>query len=140
MDTHIKNKINYQETPYRYVVFALYLLTSLVNSVPYSSFASMATIVEETFGTSTILVTLNYLIFPISHALFATPVNWCLTKKGIKVSYYVAAAIMITGVWLRTTLSENNPYVCLLGSLLCGFSYLFVLNSASKITLNWFRK
>lgn len=114
-------------------------MTSLVNSLPCSAFAAMTTIVEETFGTSPILVSLNYLIFPISHALFATPVNWCLTKKGIRVSYYIAAVTMIAGAWLRTTLTAGNPYICLLGSVLCGFGYLFILNSASKITLNWFR-
>jgi MFS family permease len=99
----------------------------------------MVTIVERTFGTPTILITLNYLVFPISHALFAAPVNWCLTKKGLRFSYHIASITMVAGVWLRTTLSEDNPYTCLLGSILCGFGYLFVMNSASKVTMNWFR-
>jgi len=62
-----------------------------------------------------------------------------LTKKGIRVSYYIAAALMIVGIWLRTTLSADGAYLCLLGSFLCGGSGLFVMNSASKITMNWFR-
>ena len=63
-----------------------------------------------------------------------------LTKKGIRVTYYIGTVVMIMGVWLRTTLTDGNPYLCLLGSFLSGSSGLVIMNSASKITLNWFRK
>lgn len=85
-------------------------------------------------------MTLNFLFFPISHCIFAVPVNWSLTKLGIRFSYIVAAITMIVGVWLRTTLTSENPYVCLLGSLLSGGSGLILLSSGSKVTLNWFKK
>ena len=62
-----------------------------------------------------------------------------LTKKGIRFSYSIGSVAMLTGVWLRTTLSNNNPYLCLLGSFLSGGSGLVVMNSASKITMYWFR-
>ena len=58
---------------------------------------------------------------------------------GIRFSYYLAAVVMIAGVWLRISLSEGDPYLCLLGSLLSGGSGLILLSSGSKITLNWFR-
>ena len=85
-------------------------------------------------------MTLNFLFFPISHCIFAVPVNWSLTKLGIRFSYIVAAIMMVVGVWLRTTLTSENPYVCLLGSLLSGGSGLILLSSGSKVTLNWFKK
>ena len=85
-------------------------------------------------------MTLNFLFFPISHCIFAMPVNWALTKRGIRFSYIIASIAMIAGVWLRTTLTESDPYVCLLGSLLCGGSGLILLSSGSKVTLNWFKK
>ena len=85
------------------------------------------------------MVSLNYLIGPIAHAIMAVPVNWMLTKKGIRLSYYVGAGVMVAGVWLRTTLSSSDPYLCLLGSFMSGGSGLVIMNSASKIALNWFR-
>ena len=104
-----------------------------------NTFSATATIVRNNFDIPDILISLNYLICPIAHAVLAFPVNWMLTKKGIRFSYYVAAAAMITGVWLRTTLSNSDPYLCLLGSFLAGGSGLVIMNSASKITINWFR-
>ena len=129
----------YKEYGYRYVILAIYLLASLVNSLPVNTFSATTSLVENQFDIPSYLVTLNYLIFPISHTLLAGPINWMLTKKGIRMSYYLGAVLMIAGVWLRTTLSTGNPYLCLLGSFLAGASGLFVMNSASKITLNWFR-
>jgi fucose permease len=114
-------------------------MASLVNSLPVNTFSATTTIVHKIYGIEPILITLNYLICPISHAVFAFPVNWMLTKKGIKVSYCIAAVLMIVGIWLRTTLSADGAYLCLLGSFLCGGSGLFIMNSASKITMNWFR-
>jgi hypothetical protein len=111
----------------------------LVNSIPVNTFSATTTIIERTFGTPTILITLNFLICPVAHAVMATPVNWMLTKKGIRLSYYVATGMMLVGVWLRCTLTPDDPYLCLFGSFLCGTGGLFIMNSASKITLNWFR-
>ena len=105
-----------------------------------NTFSATATIVQKNFDIPDIVISLNYLICPIAHAVVAFPVNWMLTKKGIRFSYYVGSATMILGVWLRTTLSDSNPYLCLFGSFLSGGSGLFIMNSASKITLNWFRQ
>jgi fucose permease len=115
------------------------LLASLVNQIPNNTFSATTSIVEKLFGTPDILISLNFLFFPIAHLAFALPVNWTLTKKGIRFSYFIASAVMVTGVWLRVTISSDNPYVCLLGSLLSGGSGLILLSSSSKITLNWFR-
>jgi len=95
----------YKEVPYRYVVIATYLFASLVNQVPSNTFSAMTSKVENEFHIPSILVTLNFLFFPISHCIFAMPVNWSLTKRGIRFSFIIAAVTMIAGVWLRTTLS-----------------------------------
>lgn len=132
-------KKEYKEYPYRFLIITLYLLTSLVNQLPVNTFSATTTIVQKNFDIPAGLITLNYLICPISHTICAAPVNWMLTKKGIKLSYYIATVMMIAGLWFRTTLTSSNPYLCLLGSFLCGSSGLFIMNSASKITQNWFR-
>ena len=97
---------NYQEVPYRFVIITIYILASLVNSIPMNTFSATVTIIRKNFDIPNILISLNYLLCPIAHALLAFPVNWMLTKKGIRFSYYVGSAIMIAGVWLRTTLSD----------------------------------
>ena len=128
-----------EESSYRFVILFTYVAASLVNNIPMNTFSSTATIVKNNFDLPPILISLNYLICPISHAIMAFPINWMLTKKGIRFSYYLGAAVMVAGVWLRTTLTEGNPYLCLLGSFMSGGSGLVIMNSASKITLNWFR-
>lgn len=105
-ETNSQDKdITYSESPYRFVIITVYILASLVNGLVNSTFAPIVTVIEHAFGTPKLIITFNYLVYPISHALFSGPVNWCLTKKGLRVSYYIASAAMITGIWLRTTLS-----------------------------------
>lgn len=135
----IDSQANFKESRYRFVIISVYLLASLVNALPSSTFAPLVILVQKVFGASKIVVSLNYFVFPICSALLSPLVNWSLTKNGIRLSYYFASIFMITGVWLRVTLSRNNPYLCLLGSILGGTAHLFIVNSASKITMNWFR-
>jgi hypothetical protein len=87
------------------VIITVYILASLVNQVPANTFSATTSKVEKEFNLPSILVTLNYLFFPISHCIFAMPVNWTLTKRGLRFSYIIAAIAMIAGVWLRTTLT-----------------------------------
>jgi MFS family permease len=104
-----------------------------------NTFSATTTLATDLFALPSALVTLNYLIFPISATLFSPLINWLITKHGIRTSYYLAAALMLAGVWLRTSLSHDNPYLCLLGSLLAAIACNFLMNSASKLTTHWFR-
>lgn len=44
---------------------------------------------------------------------------------------------MVAGVWLRLLLEVGNPF-CLLGSALAAVGNIFILNTPSKVALNWF--
>lgn len=128
-----------KESPYSYVIIATYCFTALVCSLPVNTFASLNSKVENLFELSVVEVTLNTLMFPIAHTIFAFPCNWILNKKGIRVSYYISAALFVAGVWLRTFLTVGNSYLCLLGSLLSAIGGIFILNTPSRLALNWFK-
>lgn len=133
------NEQVFKEHPYRYVIFTAYFFAALVCSLPVNTFASINSKVENLFELSVVEVTLNTLLFPIAHTLFAFPCNWVLNKKGIRVGYFCSAALFIAGVWLRTFLAVGEPYICLLGSLLSAIGGIFILNTPSRLALNWFK-
>jgi MFS family permease len=121
------------------VIFGSYILTALVASLPVNTFASLNSIVEKLFNITIVEISLNTLMFPIAHTIFAFPCNWILNKKGIRISYYIAAIFAITGVWLRTLLAPGQPYICLLGSLLSAIGGIFILNTPSRLAITWFK-
>jgi hypothetical protein len=82
---------------------------------------------------------MNALLFTIAHPLFAFPCNWLLNKYGMRISFIVGGVFVIAGVWLRILLEVDNSYFCLAGSALAAIGNIFVLNTPSKIALNWFR-
>lgn len=85
------------------------------------------------------MVTLNSLLFPIAHTLFAFPCNYLITTYGVRLSYYLGGGLVVAGVWLRMLLMDGNGYFCLLGSLVSAVGGIFILNTSSKIAFGWFR-
>jgi hypothetical protein len=62
-----------------------------------------------------------------------------ITKKGIRFSFILSALSSVGGSWLRVTLSNTNPYMCLCGSFLTGIGAMILLNSVSRVAVEWFR-
>ena len=119
-----------------------YLLSTYaqpLSTLPVNTFSSLNSVVGKLFDLSIVEVSLNTLLFPIAHTLFAVPCNLLINKKGIRISYYVSAGLVVLGVWLRTFLTEGNPYICLLGSMISAIGGIFIFNTPSRIALNWFR-
>lgn len=54
------------------------------------------------------------------------------------ISFVVGAIFVSAGVWLRLLLEVGEPFYCLLGSLLAAIGNIFILNTPSKVALNWF--
>ena len=54
---------------------------------------------------------------------------------------FIGAALLVcSGVWLRLLLEVDRSVFCLLGSALAAIGNIAVLNTPSKVALNWFRK
>lgn len=129
----------YHEVKYRWVVFGIYVIGALVNSLPAQAFSSINSLVETRFHYSATIVTLNTLIFPISHPILAFPANWMLDKYGMAVGCFFGGLFLIAGVWLRTFIEVDEPVVCLIGSCLAAFGNLFIYNSPTILATNWFK-
>lgn len=111
-----------------------------MNSLPVHTFSSINVVVVDTFNLTSTEVTLNALLFTIAHPLLAYPCNWLINKKGMRLSFIIGAALVVAGVWMRLLLEEGTSVFCLLGSGLAATGSIFVLNTPSKLALNWFRK
>jgi MFS family permease len=130
----------FKEEGYRWVVLSAYLLAALVNSLPVHTFSSINVLIEGKFRISDTEVTLNALLFTIAHPLFAFPCNYLISQHGMRLSFILGAAFLVLGVWLRLLLEEEQSLYCLLGSALAAVGNIFILNTPSKVALNWFRK
>jgi fucose permease len=120
------------------VVLAVYLVTALVNSIPVHTFSTINVAVERIFEISAVEVTLNALLFTIAHPIFAFPCNWLINKHGMRLSFIVGGVFVVGGVWLRLLLEEGNSIFCLMGSGLAAIGNIFILNTPSKLAINWF--
>ena len=121
------------------MVLSLYLLSALVNSLPTTTFSAINSTVERQFSLSVLAVTLNSLFFPIGHTIFVYPCNYLINRTSLRVSYRLAAGLIVAGVWMRTGIGEGQPGLCLVGSFLAAVGNIAVLNTPTKIPLNWFR-
>lgn len=129
----------YQESSYRYVNLAIYILAALVNSLPSQIFASINNLVSKSYNLDPLIVSLFTFVFPILHPICAFPANWILDKCGIKIGCIIGAIFLVSGVWMRTFIRENQPVYCLIGSILAAIGNVFVLNSPSIVANNWFK-
>jgi hypothetical protein len=75
-----------------------------VNSLPTQTFASINKLVSDNYNYDSILVTLNILVFPVLHPIFAVPANWILDKYDMKIGCCIGGILLVTGVWMRTLL------------------------------------
>lgn len=121
------------------MVLCTYLAAALVNSIPVHTFSSINVAVERMFRISPLSVTMNALLFTIAHPLFAFPCNWLINKKGMRISFIAGAVFTVAGVWLRLLIEEENAIFCLIGSALAAIGNIFVLNTPSKMAINWFK-
>jgi len=120
------------------VILIVYISAALVNSLPVHTFSSINSIVEDVFQISQLNVTLNALLFTIAHPIFAFPWNWVLNKYGIRPGFIAGGVLLIIGVWLRLLLQVGNSTYCLIGSALAAIGNIFILNTPSKVAINWF--
>jgi FLVCR family feline leukemia virus subgroup C receptor-related protein len=52
--------------------------------------------------------------------------------------FIVGGVLVIIGVWLRILLEVGNPTYCLMGSALAAVGNIFIINTPSKVAINWF--
>ena len=128
----------YQLSKYRHINLAVFIFAVLVNSLPAQTFSSINSRVEEVFDISRVFVTLNTLLFPVLHPVFAFPSSWILDNYGIKVGCTLGGIFVVAGVWMRTLLTHGSPAFCLIGSTLAAIGNIFILGSSSVFAINWF--
>ena len=58
----------------------------------------------------------------------------------MRVSFVVGAILVSSGMWLRILLDVGLSVYCLLGSFLAAVGNIFILNTPSKLAINWFSK
>lgn len=63
-----------------------------------------------------------------------------INKYGMRISFIIGAVLLVAGVWLRLLLEVGQSVYCLLGSGLAAIGSIFLLNTPSKVALNWFRQ
>ena len=84
------------------MVLATYVLAALAASIPLNTFSGINSVVEREFSFTVVEVTLNTLMFPIAHTVFAYPCNYLLNKFGMRPSLILASVLVTAGVWMRT--------------------------------------
>lgn len=129
---------NYALYPYRYANLLVFLLASSVNSLPISTLASIATLMQNRFNYSPTVITLALLMGPISHPFMATPCNWILDKFGVRFGCSLGGILVVLGTWARLLMQVDDPAWMLIAAILAALGNIFILSSPSAFAIKWF--
>lgn len=84
---------------FRFVNLAVFILASLVNSLPTHTFTTINSIISDTYDFDKVLVSLNTLLFPITHPVLAFVANWILDKYGLRIGVNIIS-FSVQSVWV----------------------------------------
>lgn len=71
------------------------------------------------------------------HLIFTLPANMFIDKFGVKKSIMMGSIFCITGCLLRLLINQCFTFL-VLGSIIYGIGYPFIINVQGKIVSNWF--
>lgn len=138
--THDSVEVTHVTYKRRWFGVAVIALLNFMSAFSIIVYAPIADITREYFKLSS-ATPINWLYISATFVYVAvSPLSFVTTRQSAKVSLTVGAGTLITGAWLRYLGTRVASYPCLLlGSILCGASQPFALNTPSHYSDLWFR-
>lgn len=104
------------------------------------TFASVATLVSETFSVSLAIVNTLSSVFFFSYVVLAFPASWIFERFGLRAGLHLSAVLLFAGSWMRWVgaLSPKTFWLMWSGQTVASLSQLFTLQSSSALAARWF--
>ncbi|KRX05105.1 Major facilitator superfamily domain, general substrate transporter [Pseudocohnilembus persalinus] len=124
----------YEEYPYRWINFVIFLLACLVQAISMHAFTPVANQIKNIYNIQSSSVTLPALLFMVVSPPAMIIANFITDKFGTT----VGGLLLIIGTGLKCLVNKGFIFVYI-GSCVNGAANNLILNSPSKVASNWFK-
>ena len=122
----------------RWTVLTVFSFAAAMSQALWLNFAPLILMVETRYHVSEARAGLLLLVFPLVYVLFSIPAGRYIDLKGYRKSLVLGGLIMSTFSVVR--LFDSSFWSLLVAQVGIAFAQPFVINSISKLVLDWFEK
>ncbi|MFW9903500.1 MAG: MFS transporter [Candidatus Thorarchaeota archaeon] len=133
-----KNKnSSFEIFPYRWIVLLLFMFVGILTQIIWVTFAPIMNEVASYYNVSSDAILLLAASFMILYIPVNFPACWLIEKYGLK--WGTGIGVILTGIFgfLRAFTGTNYLFL-LLCQIMVAIGQPFVLNSFTKLAVNWF--
>ena len=138
IENNQNQEIQYNETPYRFLIVITYFFLNFANGEQWVTYASVADKFRQNYNQSRWGVDLYSMIFMIVYPLFCVPEAYLIDNINMRLGLSLAALTNILGSLLKI-FTNNGKVYAYLGQILSGSFQPAILNSPAKIASIWFK-
>jgi MFS family permease len=123
--------------PYRWIVLLLFMFVAIMTQINWITFAPIMNEVASYYNVGSDTILLLAASFMIIYIPVNFPACWLIEKKGLK--WGTGIGVMLTGIFgLLRAFTGTNFLFLLLCQIMIAIGQPFVLNSFTKLAVNWF--
>ncbi len=123
---------------YKWVNLLLFSISAALSQALWLNFGPLISEIEAKYGVTENTAGLLLMVFPLIYVLISIPAGNFIDIKGFKSGLVLGTFIMTIGAILRIF---DFSFPCLLaGQVIIALSQPFIINSISKLVLDWFEK
>jgi MFS family permease len=123
--------------PYRWIVLLLFMFVAIMTQINWITFAPIMNEVASYYNVGSDTILLLAASFMIIYIPVNFPACWLIEKKGLK--WGTGIGVTLTGIFgLLRAFTGTNFLFLLLCQIMIAIGQPFVLNSFTKLAVNWF--
>ncbi|MHA1418688.1 MAG: MFS transporter [Candidatus Heimdallarchaeaceae archaeon] len=137
----VNSETKFEVSSYRWVVLIFFILIAIITQMIWITFAPITTEAAQYFFGNESTISLNLiLLLSMVFMIVYLPVNY-FSIKGIErfgLKWGTGIGVILTGVFGFLRAIVPNYWVVFVFQILCAIGQPFVLNSFTKLAINWF--
>jgi predicted MFS family arabinose efflux permease len=122
----------------KWIVLFIFSYAAAMSQALWLNYAPLLEFVEKLYHVTEDQAGLLLMVFPLVYVLISIPAGKLIDRKGYRYSMCLGTLIMAIGSVIR--ISDKNFYVLLFAQTLISVAQPFIVNSISKLVLEWFDK
>jgi predicted MFS family arabinose efflux permease len=122
----------------RWLVLSVFALSAAMSQALWLNFAPLIVMIEEKYKVTEDVAGLLLLVFPLIYVLISIPAGRFIDQKGYRKSMLLGGLIMAVFSIMR--IFDSNFWVLLAAQTGIAIAQPFIINSISKLVLDWFEK
>jgi predicted MFS family arabinose efflux permease len=123
---------------YKWINLGIFAYAAALSQALWLNFGPLISEIEKKFSVSEDTAGLLLMVFPLIYVLISVPSGKYIDKRGYKPALLLGTLIMTVGAAIR--IYESSFAMLLAAQIIIAISQPFIINSISKLVLEWFDK